>query len=76
MNWFVLKNKKTGRFLLNSTAIGVEIPSVLFQNFMRDLIFCEDEIEEYFIRAENSFVEFNREKYEIIPCYLHIGLGE
>jgi len=76
MNWFVIKNKKTGRFLINSTAVGIEIPEISIPNYMRDLIFCEDEIEEYFTRAKNSFVEFDREKYEIIPSFLHIGLGE
>lgn len=76
MEWFVIKNKKTNRYLINSTAVGVEIPEILIPNFMRDLMFDGDEVEEYFTRAKNIFFEFNREKYEIIPCVLQIGLGE
>ena len=74
MEYCLIRNKKTGRYLLNSVALGIEVPSNIFENnFFREAIFTYSEVEEYIERMEKSFIEFKLEDYEKV--YLNISLG-
>lgn len=73
IEYYLIRNKKTGRYLLNSTALGIEVPANIFENnFLREAMFTYSEIQEYKQRMEKSFIPFDAENYEKVLLTISI----
>jgi hypothetical protein len=64
---YVIRNKKSGRFIVNCVIIGYEIPDIGREN-----LFSNSEISEYFQRWYKSFVALDKEDYEVLEVSILI----